>query len=85
MTIRARVDGTLQEVRFKEGQDVTAGDVLAVIDPRPFQATLDQAVANKAKERRSSPMPNSTLSASSICAILPRSRASIRKARSSRN
>ncbi len=50
VTIRARVDGTLQEVRFKEGQDVTAGDVLAIIDPRPFQATLDQAVANKAKD-----------------------------------
>jgi multidrug efflux system membrane fusion protein len=48
--IRARVDGTLQEVRFKEGQDVKAGDVLAVIDPRPFQAALDQAVANKAKD-----------------------------------
>ncbi len=50
VTVRARVDGTLQEVRFKEGQDVKAGDVLAVIDPRPFQATLDQAVANKAKD-----------------------------------
>ena len=50
VTIRARVDGTLQEVRFKEGQDVKAGDVLAVIDPRPFQAALDQAVANKAKD-----------------------------------
>lgn len=50
VTIRARVDGTLQEVRFKEGQDVKAGDVLAIIDPRPFQASLDQAVANKAKD-----------------------------------
>ncbi|MGA3303504.1 MAG: efflux RND transporter periplasmic adaptor subunit [Methylovirgula sp.] len=50
VTVRARVDGTLQEVRFKEGQDVKAGDVLAVIDPRPFQAALDQAVANKAKD-----------------------------------
>jgi multidrug efflux system membrane fusion protein len=50
VTIRARVDGTLQEVRFKEGQDVKAGDVLALIDPRPFKAALDQAVATKAKD-----------------------------------
>jgi membrane fusion protein, multidrug efflux system len=50
VTVRARVDGTLQEVRFKEGQDVKAGDVLAIIDPRPFQAALDQAVANKARD-----------------------------------
>jgi multidrug efflux system membrane fusion protein len=50
VTIRARVDGTLQEVVFKEGQDVKAGDVLSIIDPRPFQAALDQAVAAKAKD-----------------------------------
>lgn len=50
VTIRARVDGTLQDVRFTEGQDVKAGDVLAVIDPRPFKAALDQAVATKAKD-----------------------------------
>lgn len=50
VTIRARVDGTLQEVLFQEGQDVKAGDVLEVIDPRPFKAALDQAVATKAKD-----------------------------------
>ena len=50
VTIRARVDGTLQKVLFREGQDVKAGDVLAVIDPRPFRAALDQAVAAKAKD-----------------------------------
>ncbi len=50
VTIRARVDGTLQKVLFQEGQDVKTGDVLEVIDPRPFRAMLDQAVATKAKD-----------------------------------
>lgn len=50
VTIRARVDGTLQQVLFQEGQDVKAGDVLEIIDPRPFKAALDQAAATKAKD-----------------------------------
>ena len=47
VVVRARVDGTLDQVLFTEGQDVQAGDVLAVIDPRPYKAALDQAVARK--------------------------------------
>jgi multidrug efflux pump subunit AcrA (membrane-fusion protein) len=39
--IRSRVDGTLTDVPAKEGQDVKKGDLLAVIDPRPYQAALD--------------------------------------------
>lgn len=50
VSIRAMVDGPLVEVRFKEGQDVAAGDVLARIDPRPFQASLDSAVAKKQQD-----------------------------------
>jgi multidrug efflux system membrane fusion protein len=50
VTVRAMVDGPLQEVRFKEGQDVRAGDVLARIDPRIYQAALDQAVAKKKQD-----------------------------------
>jgi multidrug efflux system membrane fusion protein len=48
--IRSQVDGKLQEVLFTEGQYVKKGDVLAKIDPRPFQAAFDQAKAKKAQD-----------------------------------
>jgi multidrug efflux system membrane fusion protein len=48
--IHSQVDGKLQEVPFTEGQRVNKGDVLAKIDPRLFQAALDQAKAKKAED-----------------------------------
>ncbi len=48
--IRARVDGNLMSVPVTEGQDVKQGDLIAVIDPRPYQAILDQAKAKKAQD-----------------------------------
>ena len=48
--VNARVSGLLQEIRFKEGDDVKQGDVLAVIDPRTFQAQYDQAAAKKLQD-----------------------------------
>jgi multidrug efflux system membrane fusion protein len=48
--IRARVDGTLDSVNVEEGQFVRRGDVIAHIDPRPYQAAYDQALAKKASD-----------------------------------
>src|SRR5205807_9542191 len=50
-TIRTQVQGEITQVAFKEGQTVHAGDLLAQIDPRPFQAQLDQAIANREKDQ----------------------------------
>ncbi len=50
VNVKAQIDGPLTEIRFREGQDVKAGDVLAKIDPRPYQAALDQAVAKKQQD-----------------------------------
>ena len=43
VVVRSRVEGTLEKLYFKEGQFVQSGAVLGLIDPRPFQARLDQA------------------------------------------
>src|SRR6266446_729077 len=51
VTIRSRVDGQLQALRFHEGEEVHAGDVLAMIDPRPLQATLRQMEANLRRDQ----------------------------------
>ena len=50
VTVRPRVDGELVNVAFQEGQEVMKGDVLAQIDPRPYQAALDNALGTLAKD-----------------------------------
>jgi multidrug efflux system membrane fusion protein len=51
VSLKTRIDGQIMEVKFREGQDVKAGDMLIVVDPRPYQVALDQAKANLAKDQ----------------------------------
>jgi multidrug efflux system membrane fusion protein len=50
VSIKARVDGEIMEVKFREGDPVTKGEVLFRIDPRPYQAALRQAEANAMRD-----------------------------------
>ena len=48
--IRSQIQGQITKINFTEGQAVKTGDLLAVIDPRPYQAQLDQANANRSRD-----------------------------------
>ncbi|WP_456762401.1 efflux RND transporter periplasmic adaptor subunit [Bradyrhizobium sp. USDA 4011] len=50
VTVKVRVDGEVQKIAFREGQNIQAGDLIAQIDPRPYQAQLHQAEADKARD-----------------------------------
>jgi multidrug efflux system membrane fusion protein len=49
--VRSQISGQLISIDFKEGQAVKAGDVLAVIDPKPYQAKVDEVVANRNRDQ----------------------------------
>ncbi|HEX3663899.1 MAG TPA: efflux RND transporter periplasmic adaptor subunit [Rhizomicrobium sp.] len=51
VTVKPQVSGTIQKISFTEGQMVHAGDVLAEIDPRPYQAVMDQAKGALARDK----------------------------------
>jgi membrane fusion protein, multidrug efflux system len=53
VSVKSRVDGQLLDVKFREGEHVNKGDLLAVIDPRPYQVQLDQAQATLFKDQAS--------------------------------
>src|SRR4030095_14905439 len=48
--VRSQIQGQITRINFTEGQAVKTGDMLAVIDPRPYQAQLDQATANRSRD-----------------------------------
>lgn len=50
VTVQPQVDGKIQSINFREGQDVKRGDLLATIDPVTYKAQLDQAVAKKLQD-----------------------------------
>jgi multidrug efflux system membrane fusion protein len=54
VTVRPRVSGELKSIHFTEGKEVNVGDVLAEIDPRPYQAALAQALAQLAQSEAQS-------------------------------
>jgi len=51
VVVRSRVDGRIDAIGFEEGQEVNKGDILARIDPRPFEASLRQTAANLKKDQ----------------------------------
>jgi multidrug efflux system membrane fusion protein len=51
VTLQSRVQGAVTEIHFVDGQDVKTGDLLFVIDPRPFQAAVHQAEANLIRDK----------------------------------
>jgi membrane fusion protein, multidrug efflux system len=69
VNVRTRVDGQITKVLFTEGQEVQAGDPLFQVDPRPFQAALDQAQA--AKQRDEAQLEGAQLDLERYAKLLP--------------
>jgi membrane fusion protein, multidrug efflux system len=69
VTVKSRVDGNIVKVGFHQGQFVHKGDLLFQIDPRPYQAQLEQARANKAKDEAN--LANAKQNLARDAALLP--------------
>jgi multidrug efflux system membrane fusion protein len=61
VTINAQVSGQLKTINFKEGEEVKQGDLIAEIDPRTYQAALEQALAKKKQDEAQLSASRSTL------------------------
>jgi multidrug efflux system membrane fusion protein len=66
--VRSRVDGQLSKIYFREGQNVAAGQLLAEIDPRPFQVQLTQAQGQYAKDEAA--LKNARMDLDRVTALL---------------
>ncbi len=74
VTVTARVDGQIEKVAFKEGQEVRKGDLLVQIDPRPYQAALGVAIATRDKDKAQ--LANAHLDMDRYAALAPEDLAS---------
>jgi membrane fusion protein, multidrug efflux system len=77
VTVKSRVDGNIVKVGFVEGQSVRKGDLLMQIDPRPYQAQLEQAEANQAKDQAN--LANARRDLARYAALLPSQLATTRQ------
>jgi multidrug efflux pump subunit AcrA (membrane-fusion protein) len=69
VTVRSRVDGQIIKVAFKQGRMVKEGDILVEIDPRPYQAALDQVLAKKAQDEAN--LKYAKLNLERLCQLSP--------------
>jgi membrane fusion protein, multidrug efflux system len=69
VVVRSQVEGQLIRIDFKEGQMVHKGQLLAQIDPRPYQATLDQMIANRDRDQAN--LQNAALDLKRYATLLP--------------
>ena len=51
VVVRSQIQGQITQINFKEGQAVRAGDQLALIDPTPYQAQVDQMIAARDRDQ----------------------------------
>jgi membrane fusion protein, multidrug efflux system len=70
VTVKSQVTGTIIRVAYRQGQFVHKGELLVQIDPRPFQAQLEQAEANEAKDKAD--LANANLNLARSAALLPK-------------